>query len=409
MRRWFASNRIGAFAIAETPNPHFHAALTIAHGLVLDAELRKAMEKWWNDVLHRPPTPNALDWRQREEPTEAIAKYLSKSRKGGRGVKGKASWLTFQPYFKTRLPCVEKQTTTITQTEARAVLGPFRLTYGASRKLIELRAASSSSKPRNPVVNTTFVSAATHTPDRPHFPSQKSTGISLRHRLHLQPQMTPATFKAKWGKFTGKESAAYQEHFNDLCRVLGVPTPIEADPTGEDSFCFQKHVVKDAELFAIGDDGKIAETADSERGFADVWKSECFAWEYKGPKEDLEKAYKQLLRYRESLLNPPLLIVCDFNRYIVRTNFNGAVQDTHTFKNADIDSPEAIRILRAALTNPDELRPKQTTAEVTEKLAKQIAEIALRCMSARPWNSRTRKPANSITSRSGKICALPVF
>ncbi len=189
--------------------------------------------------------------------------------------------------------------------------------------------------------------------------------------------MTPATFKAKWGKFTGKESAAYQEHFNDLCRVLGVPTPIEADPTGEDSFCFQKHVVKDAELFAIGDDGKIAETANSERGFADVWKSECFAWEYKGPKEDLEKAYKQLLRYRESLLNPPLLIVCDFDRYIVRTNFNGAVQETHSFTNAEIDSPEAIRILRAALSNPDELRPKHTTAEVTEKLAKHIAEIAL--------------------------------
>ncbi len=188
--------------------------------------------------------------------------------------------------------------------------------------------------------------------------------------------MTTATFKAKWGKFTGKESAAYQEHFNDLCRVLGVPTPIEADPTGEDSFCFQKHVVKGAEMFAIGDDGKIAGTADSERGFADVWKSECFAWEYKGPGENLEKAFKQLLRYRESLLNPPLLIVCDFNRYIVRTNFNGAVQETHSFTNAEIDSPEAIRVLRAALSNPDELRPKHTTAEVTEKLAKHIAEIA---------------------------------
>ena len=168
----------------------------------------------------------------------------------------------------------------------------------------------------------------------------------------------------------------YQAHFNDLCVMLGVKTPLEEDPTGKDSFCFQKHVAKDAELFEFDAEGK-ALPASKENGFADVWKKDCMGWEYKGPGEDLDKAYKQLLRYRESLLNPPLLIVCDFNRYIVRTNFNGAVQETHSFTNAEIDSPEAIRILRAALSNPDELRPKHTTAEVTEKLAKHIAEIAL--------------------------------
>lgn len=205
--------------------------------------------------------------------------------------------------------------------------------------------------------------------------------------------MTPATFKAKWAKFTGKESAAYQEHFNDLCRVLGVPTPVEQDPTGKDSFCFQKHVAKDAELFDFDAEGNIA-PADHKKGFADVWKRDCFGMEYKGPGEDLDRAYKQLLRYRESLLNPPLLIVCDFNRFIVRTNFNGAVQETHSFTNAEIDSPDAIRVLRAALTNPDDLRPKHTTAEVTEKLAKQIADIALSLHSREAVelaNAKTRK------------------
>ena len=38
-------------------------------------------------------------------------------------------------------------------------------------------------------------------------------------------EMTPAEFKTKWAKFSGKESAAYQEHFGDLCRMLGV-TPL---------------------------------------------------------------------------------------------------------------------------------------------------------------------------------------
>ena len=212
--------------------------------------------------------------------------------------------------------------------------------------------------------------------------------------------MTPAEFKTKWAKFSGKESAAYQDHFSDLCRMLGVQTPIQADPTGNDSFCFQKRVAKDAELFDFDATGG-ALPATKERGFADVWKRDCFGWEYKGPGEDLEKAYKQLLRYRESLLNPPLLIVCDFHRYIVRTNFNGAAQETHDFTNAEIDSPAALRVLRAALSTPEELRPRETTADVTEKLAQKIAAIA-RSLQKREavelTNAKTRK-AHSVAQK----------
>src|SRR2546430_659582 len=187
--------------------------------------------------------------------------------------------------------------------------------------------------------------------------------------------MTPAEFKRKWARFSGKESAAYQEHFSDLCRLPGQPTPAEADPTGSESFCFQKRVMKDAELlFELREEAEPVEP--SERGFADVWKKGCFAWEYKGKKRNLDEAYKQLLRYRESLLNPPLLVVCDFDRYIVRSNFNGTVQETHEFTNAQIDRPENLRLLRALFDDPEFLKPQRTTAEVTEKLAAQIAEVA---------------------------------
>ena len=82
--------------------------------------------------------------------------------------------------------------------------------------------------------------------------------------------MTPTEFKTKWAKFSGKESAAYQEHFGDLCRMLGVPTPNASDPTANDNFCFQKRVAKDAELFDFDATGS-AEPATHERGFADVW------------------------------------------------------------------------------------------------------------------------------------------
>src|SRR5207249_1708569 len=113
-----------------------------------------------------------------------------------------------------------------------------------------------------------------------------------------------------------------------------------------------------------------------ERGFADVWKMGFFAWEYKGKKKNLDEAYRQLLRYRESLLNPPLLVVCDFDRYIVRTNFNGTVQETHEFINDQIDRPENLRLLRALFFEPDFLKPQRTTAQVTETLAATIAEVA---------------------------------
>jgi type II restriction/modification system DNA methylase subunit YeeA len=154
---------------------------------------------------------------------------------------------------------------------------------------------------------------------------------------------------------------------------LNCLTPAEADPTGSESFCFQKRVIKDAELFDL----EHPDSGDpTERGFADVWKKGCFGWEYKGKKKNLDEAYKQLLRYREALLNPPLLVVCDFDRYIIRTNFNGTVQETHEFTNDQIDRPENLRILRAVFENPDFLKPQRTTAQITKALAEKFAQVA---------------------------------
>ena len=204
--------------------------------------------------------------------------------------------------------------------------------------------------------------------------------------------MTAAEFKKKWSRYQGKETAAYQEHFNDLCRLLGQPTPNEADPSGSDFFCFQKRVVKDAELFELHETPDASEP--TERGFADVWKKGCFAWEYKGKKKNLDEAYKQLLRYRESLLNPPLLVVCDFDRYIVKTNFNGTVQEVHEFTNDQIDRPENLRILRALFTDPEFLKPQRTTAQITKTLAEKFAQVAVSLQkreSAEYADARTRE------------------
>ena len=82
--------------------------------------------------------------------------------------------------------------------------------------------------------------------------------------------MSPHEFIRKWRASELKERSASQEHFIDLCRLLGEPTPAEADPTGE-TYCFERGALKDT-----GGDG-----------WADVWKRHHFAWEYKGRRADL--------------------------------------------------------------------------------------------------------------------------
>lgn len=51
--------------------------------------------------------------------------------------------------------------------------------------------------------------------------------------------MTPEAFIRKWRDVQTKERAAAQEHFIDLCRLLGEPTPNEADPAG-DWYAFER-------------------------------------------------------------------------------------------------------------------------------------------------------------------------
>ena len=125
--------------------------------------------------------------------------------------------------------------------------------------------------------------------------------------------MTPTEFIAKWSASELKESSASQEHFIDLCRLLGEPTPAEADPTG-DTYCFERGVRKDTT---------------GGNGWADVWKRHHFAWEYKGKRADLAAAFRQLRRYAAALENPPLLIVSDMLRFRIRTNWTNSVSKTH--------------------------------------------------------------------------------
>ena len=171
--------------------------------------------------------------------------------------------------------------------------------------------------------------------------------------------MTPGEFIAKWRASELKERSASQEHFIDLCRLLGEPTPAEADPAGE-WYCFERGARKDT-----GRDG-----------WADVWKCGCFAWEYKGRRADLDAAFNQLRQYALALENPPLLIVSDMARFRIRTNWTNSVSMTHEFTLEDLADAAWRDKLKWAMSDPERLRPGETRQGVTERAAATFAELA---------------------------------
>lgn len=159
----------------------------------------------------------------------------------------------------------------------------------------------------------------------------------------------------------------YTDHLDDLCRLANHPTRTEYDQTGE-RFAVQKSVTK------LG----------GNTGAADAWFKGHFAIEYKGKGGDLDAAYRQLLEYRDNLENPPLLIVCDLDRIIIRTNYTG--RTTRKIE-MDLDAIAAglpvgdtglvpVEIIRRCFHDPLALVPDETTAKLTETVATQFQGVA---------------------------------
>ncbi|HTE87034.1 MAG TPA: type IIL restriction-modification enzyme MmeI [Dehalococcoidia bacterium] len=209
------------------------------------------------------------------------------------------------------------------------------------------------------------------------------------------PPITVPDFVKKWAASTRTERAASQEHFIDLCRLLGEQTPNEADQTG-DHYAFEKG----AEKTGGGD------------GFADVWLNGHFAWEYKGKHKDLRAAYKQLTDYHEALGNPPLLVVCDMERFEVHTKWTNTETWTYRFRSADIatdlvtevvtaagpawDAPSlpALQVLQALSENPERLKPGRTTEQLTAEAVSLFGEIS---DEMRKWKVEDMRIARFIT------------
>ena len=172
--------------------------------------------------------------------------------------------------------------------------------------------------------------------------------------------MTPEQFIDKWSRADRTERQAAQEHFIDLCRVLGEPTPNEADDP--DTYSFEKGVSK----------------TDGSSGFADIWKRGCFGWEYKKDRANLDRAYQQLQLYSVALENPPLLVVSDTKRFRIYTNWTNTVQEKHEFVLEDLAHTETRDLLKNVFNNTDKLKPAKTREQVTKEAAKEFTTIAER-------------------------------
>src|SRR5438132_4523353 len=171
--------------------------------------------------------------------------------------------------------------------------------------------------------------------------------------------MTPQEFIAKWKKAQLSERSAAQQHFLDLCELLGQPKPAAADPEGA-WYTFKRGAHK---------------TGGGE-GWADVWMKGKFAWEYKRKRRSLQEAYQQLLLYREDLENPPLLVVCDLDRFEIHTNFTAKPTVVFAFDLDHLAEPANLDTLRKLFTDPKALEPGETVEAITQDVAERFSALA---------------------------------
>jgi hypothetical protein len=160
--------------------------------------------------------------------------------------------------------------------------------------------------------------------------------------------MDVSEFIYKWERADLNEKAAFQTYFNDLCELVGHEPPIIADPEGK-SFRYEKFVIK-----SVGG-----------TGFVDAAYKGKFVWEHKSKGEDLDEAYRQALNYVRALGNPPLIVVGDFERIIIHTNFNNTEYTTYQITLKELG--ENLHLIEPLFYEPERLKPSDVQSNLADK------------------------------------------
>ena len=169
------------------------------------------------------------------------------------------------------------------------------------------------------------------------------------------PTMIPQEFAGRWHDAGFGERQGAQSFFNDLCGLVGHPTPAAyGDP---EAFTFEKWVPG---------------------GFADAYFEEHFGWEFKGQDAQLDGAFDQLLRYQVHLKTPPLLIVSSFETIRIQTNFPGMETARYDVGIAELQQPDRLGFVRDAFFAPQRYRERLRSVDaVTRETASLFQSIVV--------------------------------
>ena len=158
------------------------------------------------------------------------------------------------------------------------------------------------------------------------------------------PTITPPEFIARWRDAGFGERQGAQSFFNDLCGLVGHPTP--AAYGNADAFTFEKWVPG---------------------GFADAYFEERFGWEFKGRDAQLDGAFDQLLRYQVHLKTPPLLIVSSFQTIRIQTNFPGMETARYDIGVSELERPERLALVRDVFFAPHRFRERLRSVDAVTR------------------------------------------
>ncbi|MCS6877312.1 MAG: class I SAM-dependent DNA methyltransferase, partial [Geminicoccaceae bacterium] len=167
--------------------------------------------------------------------------------------------------------------------------------------------------------------------------------------------MTPEEFIAKWKTWNGHERQGYQLHFSTCALFLASPRRAARPITVSRKASPRPRAAKA---------GRTCGSAATSR------------WSTRPRAPNLEAALAQLQQYALALENPPLLVVCDFEHWLIVSSFTNAVSERRRMAIDELREPSTRDLFRRLFTDPESFRPARTRQQVTEEVAREVGEIA---------------------------------
>ena len=158
----------------------------------------------------------------------------------------------------------------------------------------------------------------------------------IQSKIRRMTTLTPQAFVDKWRFVQLKERSAYQEHFIDLCHLVGHPTPAEDDPAG---------------TRLRSSSARPNKTGG--QGFADVFKRGCFALGIQGQARRSRQGLSATAAISRRPAQSPAADRVRHRPLVVHTNYTNTATARTTITLDDILTAEGLKALRAIFEYPE--------------------------------------------------------